>query len=41
MITIAFDADEHSGETITIDANYIDQKLDGIAKNEDLTRYIL
>ncbi len=38
---IAFDADEHSGETITIDANYIDQKLDGIAKNEDLTRYIL
>ena len=38
---IAFDADEHSGETITIDSNYIDQKLDGIAKNEDLTRYIL
>ena len=38
---IAFDADEHAGETITIDANYIDQKLDGIAKNEDLTRYIL
>ena len=38
---IAFDADEHSGEIITIDANYIDQKLDGIAKNEDLTRYIL
>ena len=38
---IAFDADEHAGETITIDANYIDQKLEGIAKNEDLTRYIL
>ena len=38
---IAFDADEHSGETITIDSNYIDNKLDGIAKNEDLTRYIL
>ena len=38
---IAFDADEHNGETITIDASYIDSKLNDVAKNEDLSRYIL
>ncbi|MCR4953603.1 MAG: ATP-dependent protease ATPase subunit HslU [Treponema sp.] len=38
---IAFDADEHSGETIEIDAAYIDSKLNDVAKNEDLSRYIL
>ncbi len=38
---IAFDADEHSGETITIDAAYVDSKLNDVAANEDLSRYIL
>ncbi len=38
---IAFDADEHSGETIEIDAAYIDSKLNDVAQNEDLSRYIL
>jgi ATP-dependent HslUV protease ATP-binding subunit HslU len=38
---IAFDADEHSGETITIDAAYVDSKLNDVASNEDLSRYIL
>ena len=38
---IAFEADEHSGETIEIDAAYIDSKLNDVAKNEDLSRYIL
>jgi len=38
---IAFEADEHSGETIEIDASYIDSKLNDVAKNEDLSRYIL
>ena len=38
---ISFDADEHSGETITIDAKYVEEKLNDIASSEDLSRYIL
>ena len=38
---ISFEADEHSGETITIDAEYVDKKVSQVANNEDLSRYIL
>ncbi len=38
---ISFDADEHKGETITIDSAYVDKKLSDISANEDLSRYIL
>ncbi|MDE5776822.1 MAG: HslU--HslV peptidase ATPase subunit, partial [Treponemataceae bacterium] len=38
---ISFEADEHKGETITIDASYVDEKLKDISSNEDLSRYIL
>ena len=38
---ISFDADKHSGETIKVDAAYVDSKLTDIAGNEDLSRYIL
>jgi ATP-dependent HslUV protease ATP-binding subunit HslU len=38
---ISFTADEHAGETIVIDAAYVDEKLKDIATNQDLTRYIL
>lgn len=38
---ISFTADEHKGETITIDAAYVDEKLKDISSNEDLSRYIL
>ena len=38
---ISFDADEHKGETITIDAAYVDSKLTDVVKSEDLSRYIL
>ena len=38
---ISFDADEHSGETITIDAAYVEKKLNDVASSEDLSRYIL
>ena len=41
MEDISFAATEHQGETITIDANYVDQHLMELAKNEDLSRYIL
>lgn len=38
---ISFDADEHAGETITIDAKYVDEKLGDLVKDQDLSRYIL
>ncbi len=38
---ISFDADEHAGETINIDAAYVDSKLTDVVKSEDLSRYIL
>lgn len=38
---ISFDADEHSGEKITVDAGYVDEKLTGVVQDQDLSRYIL
>ncbi|MCQ2596280.1 MAG: ATP-dependent protease ATPase subunit HslU [Treponema sp.] len=38
---ISFDADKHNGETITVDSAYVDSKLNDVASNEDLSRYIL
>jgi len=38
---ISFEADRHSGETITVDSKYVDEKLNGLVQNQDLSRYIL
>lgn len=38
---INFDADEHKGETVVVDSNYVDDKLGDIVENADLSRYIL
>jgi ATP-dependent HslUV protease ATP-binding subunit HslU len=38
---ISFDAPNRSGQTVAIDAAAVDAKLDELAKNEDLSRYIL
>lgn len=38
---ISFDADEHSGETVNVDAKYVDEKLKGVVQDQDLSRYIL
>lgn len=38
---ISFEADEHNGETIKIDAAYVDKKLTDIIQDQDLSRYIL
>lgn len=38
---ISFDAGKHSGQTVTIDAAYVDTKLADLSNNEDLSRYIL
>jgi ATP-dependent HslUV protease ATP-binding subunit HslU len=38
---ISFEAPDRSGETITLDAKYVDAHLLALAGNEDLSRYIL
>jgi ATP-dependent HslUV protease ATP-binding subunit HslU len=38
---ISFSADEHKGETVNIDEKYVDEKLDGLIADQDLSRYIL
>jgi len=38
---LAFEADKQSGATITIDAVYVNGKLQALAKSEDLARYVL
>ena len=38
---ISFEADERKGQTITIDAAFVDEKLKDISSSEDLSRYIL
>jgi ATP-dependent HslUV protease ATP-binding subunit HslU len=38
---ISFDAPRRSGETVTLDAQAVDDKLSALAANEDLSRFIL
>lgn len=38
---LSFHADERNGETIVIDKNYVDETLNEVVKNEDLSRFIL
>lgn len=38
---ISFDADEHSGKTITVSEELVTGKLEDIVQNEDTARYIL
>jgi len=38
---ISFDADRMAGARIPVDASYVRERLDGIARDEDLSRYIL
>jgi ATP-dependent HslUV protease ATP-binding subunit HslU len=38
---LSFDAPDRSGTTLVIDADYVDQHLRELAKDEDLSRYIL
>ncbi|MDQ6695290.1 MAG: ATP-dependent protease ATPase subunit HslU [Chloroflexota bacterium] len=38
---LSFRADEESGNTITIDVPYIDQRVKNLVKDEDLSRFIL
>jgi ATP-dependent HslUV protease ATP-binding subunit HslU len=38
---VSFDAPNRSGQTVAVDAAMVDAKLGALAKNEDLSRYIL
>lgn len=38
---VSFKATELSGQTVCIDAAYVDERLSELSKNEDLSRYIL
>jgi len=38
---ISFEAPDRSGESITLDAAYVDEHLESLASNEDLSRFIL
>ncbi len=38
---ISFDAGRHANETMVIDGAYVDGRLEGLAKSDDLARYVL
>ena len=38
---VSFDAENRRGETLVVDAAFVDLQLSGIAKNADLSRYVL
>jgi len=38
---VSFEAEDRRGEALTIDAAYVDSQLAGIARNTDLSRYVL
>ncbi|HEY9578657.1 MAG TPA: ATP-dependent protease ATPase subunit HslU [Rhizorhapis sp.] len=38
---ISFDAENHKGETFVVDAAYVEQQLSAIARNTDLSKYVL
>ena len=39
--TVSYDATEQGGTSVTIDAEYVDDHLGNLVKDEDLSRYIL
>jgi ATP-dependent HslUV protease ATP-binding subunit HslU len=41
MEEISYDASEKSGESILIDANYVNEHLEALVEDEDLSRFIL
>jgi ATP-dependent HslUV protease ATP-binding subunit HslU len=38
---VSFDAEDRGGSTVTVDAAYVEAQLAGIARNTDLSRYVL
>ena len=38
---VSFDAAHRSGQTVTVDASYVDERLQTLSQDEDLSRFIL
>ncbi|MBA2635175.1 MAG: HslU--HslV peptidase ATPase subunit, partial [Sphingomonas sp.] len=38
---ISFEAEDRRGETLLVDAAFVDKQLAGIARDTDLSRYVL
>jgi ATP-dependent HslUV protease ATP-binding subunit HslU len=38
---LSFEAEDRGGETVTIDADYVRERLDGLARDSDLSKYVL
>jgi len=38
---ISYQAPDRSGESVRVDGDYVDEHLAGLARDEDLSRYIL
>ena len=38
---ISYEAPDRAGETVTVDGGYVDRQLGEVARDEDLSRYIL
>ena len=38
---VSFDASDRGGETVTVDAAYVEAQLGDIARNTDLSKFIL
>ena len=38
---VSFEAEDRRGETLTVDSAFVDQQLAGIARDADLSRYVL
>jgi ATP-dependent HslUV protease ATP-binding subunit HslU len=38
---LSFDAPDRPGEKVTVDAEYVRQRVDELSKDEDLSRFIL
>ena len=41
MEEVSFNATDHSGDTISVDADYVEQHIGELSKDEDLSRFIL
>jgi ATP-dependent HslUV protease ATP-binding subunit HslU len=38
---VSFEAEDRAGETLVVDAAFVEQQLASIARNADLSRYVL
>ena len=38
---VSFEAEERRGETVTVDAAYVERQLAAIARDTDLSKYVL